>query len=223
MHLGNIVPLLPLSVIADIASYDPESGPVVRHTNIEEQAVNYKVLDGVLSILKGLGGPATTFCSSFLSIGMATITSTVTPAPTLVTVVTVTVSVAPPDKRDAAKPVPVPAALKGFVAAKLTLACKCLNIPSKTAKVTVTAATPVNIPIPSPRTKNLLGDKGTHGSPRGWSRSTDSRLSLQSQPQLRSVLLQGSIVIAIALDGAAAGGWSWRCSTDGVAVSTCIG
>ncbi|PVH73588.1 hypothetical protein DL98DRAFT_538227 [Cadophora sp. DSE1049] len=148
MRFTKLIPLLATFVVADIASYDPELGLVVRIPDLEDRAVNCKVLNGVLSVLKGLGGPATSFCSSYLSIGTATVTSVVTPAPSLVTVVTsVTVTSTTfqgPIPKRAAKPVPIPAALKGFVAAELTSACKCLSIPSKTAQVTITAPTPVN-------------------------------------------------------------------------------
>jgi hypothetical protein len=46
-------------------------------------------------------------------------------------------------KRDA---VPVPPVLQAYVGPELTSACKCLNIPTKTTRITTTAPTPVCTP-----------------------------------------------------------------------------
>ncbi|KAG4442422.1 hypothetical protein IFR05_002124 [Cadophora sp. M221] len=146
MRLYKLIPLLAIPVVTEFASYDAELGQVVLYYDLGERAVNCKAINGVLSALKGLGGPATSFCSSYLGIGTATVTNTVTPAPSLVTVVSTlsTVTFTVVGKRAAPKPVPIPAVLKGYVAAELTSACKCLNIASKTAQATITAPTPVN-------------------------------------------------------------------------------
>lgn len=79
MRLCNLIPLLVISVVADIASYDPEIGQAVHYFGIGERAVNCKVVNGVLPALKGLGRLATSFCSSYISIGTATVTNTFTP------------------------------------------------------------------------------------------------------------------------------------------------
>jgi hypothetical protein len=79
MRPSYFLSLFAVSAAADIARYDPGSGFVVLA--MEERAVNCNAVTGVLAILKGFGGPATSFCSSYLQIGTTTVTSVVTPAP----------------------------------------------------------------------------------------------------------------------------------------------
>jgi hypothetical protein len=74
MHFANLVLLLAGSVAANAVGSFEKRGEVV------ERYVDCKIVTGVLSVLKGLGGPATSFCSSYLSIGTATVTNVVTPA-----------------------------------------------------------------------------------------------------------------------------------------------
>jgi hypothetical protein len=66
-----------LLVIAATAS----ANPVARPTNALEKRINCNQVNAVLGVLKVLGEPATTFCSSYLRIpATATRTTTITPA-----------------------------------------------------------------------------------------------------------------------------------------------
>ncbi|KAH8665231.1 hypothetical protein BGZ60DRAFT_411022 [Tricladium varicosporioides] len=148
MRPSNLLSLFAISAAADIARYTTDSGIIALA--IDGRAANCKAIVGVLAALKGLGGPATSFCSSYLRIGTSTVTSTVTPPASTTTVVsatTVTTTVLRhgPGKRDTFRESKAtPAALRAFAAAEITSACKCLQLPTQTAAVTVTAATPIN-------------------------------------------------------------------------------
>lgn len=77
MQLSNLLPLISLSAAAEVALYTADSG-VVAHA-VPVRAVNCGVVTGALAFLKVLGGPATSFCSSYLHIGTTTVTNVITP------------------------------------------------------------------------------------------------------------------------------------------------
>lgn len=52
--------------------------PALEDRVLEERGPACEI-NGVLALFKGLAGPATAFCSSFLSIGTSTLTTTVMP------------------------------------------------------------------------------------------------------------------------------------------------
>ncbi|CAO2652061.1 Nn.00g003440.m01.CDS01 [Neocucurbitaria sp. VM-36] len=135
-----------------------------------EKRANCAKVTGALSVLKKLGPPATSFCSSYLKVpGAKTSTTTVTPvttATTSTTTVTVTSSECPrvvnpgPDsqrgrKRNAdyhsAEPEVAAAAdlekrtdvlklLAAFAAAKVSEGCSCLSISPKVTTTTTATA-----------------------------------------------------------------------------------
>ncbi|KZM25154.1 hypothetical protein ST47_g3697 [Ascochyta rabiei] len=124
--------------------------------------INCAKVDGAIAVLKNLGTPATTFCSSFLKIpAIATATATIIPTRTIViSTVTVTTfsSVCPAPAEDPspqaitmvkkkareAEAEPVVNLLPlliAFADAKISAGCCCLNIkPRATTTATVTAA-----------------------------------------------------------------------------------
>ncbi|KAF2115639.1 hypothetical protein BDV96DRAFT_631576 [Lophiotrema nucula] len=71
----------------------PEPTDAAVHYNaFDERAVNYKAANLALTLLKGVGGPATSFCYSYLHIP-ATATSTTTTTTSTVTMTTSTTTV----------------------------------------------------------------------------------------------------------------------------------
>jgi hypothetical protein len=80
MRLSNLFSLFALSAASEVALYTSGSAVIARA--IQPRAVNCKVIVGVLGVLKALGNPATSFCSSYLHIGTETVTSVVTPPAT---------------------------------------------------------------------------------------------------------------------------------------------
>ncbi|OAL49310.1 hypothetical protein IQ07DRAFT_588635 [Pyrenochaeta sp. DS3sAY3a] len=119
------------------------------------RAVNCKVVTGVLGVVKALGAPATSFCSSYLNIPAtstvrttktSTQVSTVTAAPVVVEVPdpSCRAPVAPRDIVDLDKRA-VPPALKLYAAGEISSACACLSLKAKaTTTITATAA-PVKV------------------------------------------------------------------------------
>ncbi|KAH7389950.1 hypothetical protein BKA66DRAFT_526814, partial [Pyrenochaeta sp. MPI-SDFR-AT-0127] len=117
------------------------------------RAVDCKAVTGVLRVVKALGAPATSFCSSYLRVpATSTVRATITPtqvatvtAPPVVTQITdpsCPRSVAPIrraiphlDKRG------LPPALKVYAAAEISSACACLSLkPKATTTITATGA-----------------------------------------------------------------------------------
>ncbi|KAF2130703.1 hypothetical protein P153DRAFT_383929 [Dothidotthia symphoricarpi CBS 119687] len=151
--------------------------PAPTNALVNERAVNCNSVSGALKVLKGLGAPATSFCSSYLKIpATVTTTTTTTPVSTVQTIVATTttyqaVCPAAPARRDAAavaaalfarRAVPAAetgavqarqavdlAALKIFAASQLSSGCSCLSLAPKTTRTaTTTAAASVRlIPI----------------------------------------------------------------------------
>jgi hypothetical protein len=85
-HIAIMLRILQLSlwILATVhASPYAEPTLVARDTNHLEKRVNCNAVNAALTVLKALGPPATTFCSSYLHIP-ATATATVTaPTPTV--------------------------------------------------------------------------------------------------------------------------------------------
>ncbi|KAH7112530.1 hypothetical protein B0J11DRAFT_619644 [Dendryphion nanum] len=148
MKTSNTNILFVLSVFAglysDVVTARPEPEKLIA------RAVNCNALTVVLNKIPALGTPATSFCSSYLKIPLATtVTQTEKPTTTLTVPVTTTSidpnCIAPRVKRqptairlDGRKVAGVPVALASFAAAELTSACGCLNLKPK---VTVTTTT----------------------------------------------------------------------------------
>ncbi|KAF2623337.1 hypothetical protein BU25DRAFT_451331 [Macroventuria anomochaeta] len=131
------------------------ASPLARPTDaLKERAVNCNKVNAALGVLKILGSPATTFCSSYLHIP-ATVTQTATVAPPVatVTISTTTISTiapagcstvvlqdssapAPEGKRDVIeKRINLPA-LSAFAASQLSSGCSCLGLSPKTTSTT---------------------------------------------------------------------------------------
>jgi hypothetical protein len=78
MRLSSFFSLVALSAAAEVVYYtEADSGVLARA--IKPPPINCNVVVGVLALLKGLGNPATSFCSSYLQIGTVTVTVVITP------------------------------------------------------------------------------------------------------------------------------------------------
>jgi hypothetical protein len=78
MRPSSLFSLVALSAAAEVVYYtEADSGVIARA--VQPPPVNCNVVVGVLALLKALGNPATSFCSSYLHIGTVTVTSVITP------------------------------------------------------------------------------------------------------------------------------------------------
>ncbi|KAF2431411.1 hypothetical protein EJ08DRAFT_186847 [Tothia fuscella] len=125
-----------------------------------DKRVNCAQITGALTVLKKLGGPASTFCGSYLRIPTTTTKATTTTPTTTVTSYTSTTTIVrtacPAVAKRDARPVPfgntehaaviearanLPA-LSAFAAVQISLACSCLSVlPKVTITSTATAST----------------------------------------------------------------------------------
>ncbi|KAH7064290.1 hypothetical protein BKA63DRAFT_572206 [Paraphoma chrysanthemicola] len=140
-------------------SANPFPAPMPTDPAIEKRAPDCKAVNAALTILKALGPPATSFCSSYLRVPTAATTTFIAPAATVTVTTstqTITSGLCPQaNKRDefiiertansiyrrpANKPlqkrIDIPA-LSAFAASKLSSGCSCLSItPKKTVTTT---------------------------------------------------------------------------------------
>ncbi|KAH7339229.1 hypothetical protein BKA66DRAFT_577324 [Pyrenochaeta sp. MPI-SDFR-AT-0127] len=147
---------------------------------LDQRGIDCSKVTGALGVLKKLGPPATTFCSSYLKIPKTkTATTTFTPATVTETTSTNTVTVTslacgqqkrnvPIDYRgfEYAKPNAVEGLeergdvhplLRAFAAAKISEGCSCLGLqPKATTTVTSTAAAPVRPLLQNPNIAHTL-------------------------------------------------------------------
>jgi hypothetical protein len=78
MRPSSLLSLVTLSAAADVVYYTEADFGVVARA-VQPPAVNCNVVIGALALLKRLGNPATSFCSSYLHVGTVTVTSVITP------------------------------------------------------------------------------------------------------------------------------------------------
>ncbi|KAH7068809.1 hypothetical protein BKA63DRAFT_520156 [Paraphoma chrysanthemicola] len=147
-------PFITTLAIALWSSHSVHAYP--RHDElVVARAVNCNVVTGVLGVVKALGAPATSFCSSYLRVpATSTIKATITPtAYTTVTASPVVIqvtsascpvaaaavrrAVAELEKRD------VPPALKLYAAAEISSACGCLSLKPKATTTMTATGSPV--------------------------------------------------------------------------------
>ncbi|KAF3387070.1 hypothetical protein F1880_000249 [Penicillium rolfsii] len=168
--LGSLIPAITaLATVAPVVSCVSQISPaqctsMANSIQLEARAgpLQCDIFNAALGILKALGTPATSFCSSYLNVPSVTtvVGPTVTPAAITTDVYVTDVSTVtvyyPTDlrKRDldtvhyapvhAAEARAVPAALKLVAASQISAACSCLHItPKSTSTLTITAPTPV--------------------------------------------------------------------------------
>ncbi|KAH7074343.1 hypothetical protein BKA63DRAFT_312064 [Paraphoma chrysanthemicola] len=137
------------------------ANPIAQPTSSLGKGINCNQVNVVLNVIKALGPPATSFCSSYLHIPAPT-TRITTIAPAIVTVPTSTVTVETiqpqcpalakryadlvEDTAAIEKRINLPA-LSVFAAAKLSTACGCLGLttPAPATRTVTPPATTVNV------------------------------------------------------------------------------